>query len=253
LEDDLVTVWMKEHHSTGDGAREKVEGYLRRWEVLSALQHNGRRLMHFKCESVEVLDLEDPFSCRRTKPVGASVKARWAVMRSHVWYPALPDDFDFSADVEVMWTLYDGYQQGRDRILPMAYTCLTRLEYSAGGRRADAARQYGIDKKEVLGRIGNLTANLGAGVEARKWEKGRNLRDPTNEERMWIEAAVRILRITFPRRSVHHTSFLWALCQEFVRSTTHRLVATSGVGLPFREISASSPRSSSRSRVAFES
>ena len=27
--------------------------------------------------------------------------------------------------------------------------------------------------------------------------------------------------MTRPRLSVHHTSFLWALCQEFVRSTTH--------------------------------
>ena len=27
--------------------------------------------------------------------------------------------------------------------------------------------------------------------------------------------------MTRPRLSVHHTSFLWALCQELVRSTTH--------------------------------
>jgi hypothetical protein len=26
--------------------------------------------------------------------------------------------------------------------------------------------------------------------------------------------------MTLPRRSVHHTSFLWALCHELVRSTT---------------------------------
>ena len=44
-----------------------------------------------------------------------------------------------------------------------------------------------------------------------------------------------------PFRSVHHTSFLWALCQDPVRSTTHRFVAVSGVGLPFLEISATSP------------
>ncbi len=59
--------------------------------------------------------------------------------------------------------------------------------------------------------------------------------------------------ITRPLLSVHHASFLWALPQEFVRSTTHRFVAATGAGLPFSEISASSPRSRSRSRVAFES
>ncbi len=44
-----------------------------------------------------------------------------------------------------------------------------------------------------------------------------------------------------PTLSVHHTSFfLWALCQEPVRSTTHRFVAPSGAGSPLREIAARS-------------
>src|SRR5215207_10563287 len=60
--------------------------------------------------------------------------------------------------------------------------------------------------------------------------------------------------MTSPRLSVHHTSFLWALCHELVRSMTHRFVAAlSGAGLPFSEISASSPRSCRRLRVIPES
>jgi hypothetical protein len=55
--------------------------------------------------------------------------------------------------------------------------------------------------------------------------------------------------ITFPTRSVHHISFLWALCYEFVRSTTHRFVAQNGAGLPFPEISHLSPSSARRSWV----
>jgi hypothetical protein len=47
--------------------------------------------------------------------------------------------------------------------------------------------------------------------------------------------------------------FVGVLCHELVLSTTHRLVAPSGEGLPFWEISAMSSRSSSRSRVAPES
>jgi len=43
--------------------------------------------------------------------------------------------------------------------------------------------------------------------------------------------------ITLPTRSVHHTSFLWALCHELVLSITHRFVAQNGAGLPFSEIS----------------
>ncbi len=49
--------------------------------------------------------------------------------------------------------------------------------------------------------------------------------------------------ITRPRLSVHHTSFLWALFQELVLSTTQRFVAVSGAGLPFWAISPISPRS----------
>ena len=59
--------------------------------------------------------------------------------------------------------------------------------------------------------------------------------------------------ITLPTLSVHHTSFLWALCHELVRSTTHRLLAQNGAGLPFPEISHPRPSFSSRSRVRFES
>jgi hypothetical protein len=38
--------------------------------------------------------------------------------------------------------------------------------------------------------------------------------------------------ITRPSLSVHHTNFLWAFCQELVRSTTQRFVARSGKASP---------------------
>jgi hypothetical protein len=59
--------------------------------------------------------------------------------------------------------------------------------------------------------------------------------------------------ITRPLRSVHHTSFLWALLQELVRSTTHCFVAANGAGLPFSEITPIRACSSRRLRVASES
>jgi hypothetical protein len=59
--------------------------------------------------------------------------------------------------------------------------------------------------------------------------------------------------ITLPTLSVHHTSFLWALCHALVRSTTHIFVAQKGAGLPFPEISQPNPSSFRRSRVRRES
>jgi hypothetical protein len=59
--------------------------------------------------------------------------------------------------------------------------------------------------------------------------------------------------MTVPHLSVHHTSFLWALCQELVRSTIHCFVALTEAGLPFREISPIKERASSFRRVVRES
>ena len=59
--------------------------------------------------------------------------------------------------------------------------------------------------------------------------------------------------ITLPTLSVHHISFLWALCHALVLSTTQRFVAQNGAGLPFPEISHPNPTPSNRSRVSFES
>ena len=57
-----------------------------------------------------------------------------------------------------------------------------------------------------------------------------------------------------PHLSVHHTSFLWALLQEFVRSTIHRKPVLSAAGLPyFWGISPNSRRTARFSRVAAES
>src|ERR1035437_11182231 len=48
---------------------------------------------------------------------------------------------------------------------------------------------------------------------------------------MMALARAREKRITRPRRSVHQASFLNALCQAWVRSTTQHEVARSGAGL----------------------
>jgi hypothetical protein len=59
--------------------------------------------------------------------------------------------------------------------------------------------------------------------------------------------------ITRPRFSVHHTTFFWALCHEFVRPTTHRKPALNGAGSPSWEISPINQRAVSSRRVVAES
>ena len=83
----------------------------------------------------------------------------------------------------------------------------------------------------------------------------------------WVVQAVRMSRrtmmitlamaiqkpITRVRRSVHQASFLNALCQALVRSTTHFLPAVTGAGLPRSAMSVWRPRVASSVRVLVES
>jgi hypothetical protein len=53
---------------------------------------------------------------------------------------------------------------------------------------------------------------------------------------------------TVARRSVHQTSFLWAVAQAVVRSTTHRWPAAMSTGVPFGVIAAVGSRVARRVR-----
>jgi len=195
LEDGVATAWLKEHHSSPDSARRVVEKDLRLWELHAALQYGGSPDVSFQYESTQVREPPRPPAGApqviRLSAATASVSAMSATVHTtKTSYPYPPHDFALSDDVEVLWALYDGYRQGRDRLLPMAFTCLSRLQYSAGNR-ARAAKRYRIDKEEVLDRLANLTTNLGVGAEARKWDRNTSkLREPTIAEKRWIEAAV---------------------------------------------------------------
>jgi hypothetical protein len=191
LNNDLLTVRMKEHHSTLDSAREQVEEYLRRWEILSALQSRRRPLMRFECILVEILDLEDPYSSESYKPVAGSVHIGGNKVHRDKRYPDPPEDFALSTEVKVMWTLYDNYLQGRERLLPMAYTCFTWIKRHPGGLKA-AAKRYRVSKN-VLEQLSKLSSRSGKGVEARKIDNDERRQDLTLEERRWVEAAIRAL------------------------------------------------------------
>jgi hypothetical protein len=211
LEDDTLYVSLREHHETAESAREPVEKYLRGWEISAALQYGGKRELWFEFDRAEVLDLTEyplpPPGTPQVVRLSGALMASGGVLSAtaHVTsrrYPDPPDDFTVSDDVEVMWTLYDRYRQNRERLLTMASSCLSWLEFRAQqndptgtrSKREKAAQQYNIDI-DVLRKLGDFTANLGIGVEARKVHRGSKLRNPNHSERKWIEAAIkRIIR-----------------------------------------------------------
>lgn len=113
-------------------------------------------------------------------------------------YPQPPSDFVADTDARTMWEQYERYKQGRDRLLPMAYSCLARLEHRArnhpakGNKRMKTASMYRVDY-DVLDKLGKLTNTLGDEVEARKLTPQSRLRLPTAQEIKWIEAVLKRL------------------------------------------------------------
>jgi len=181
---------MKDHHAREDEAREVVEGYLRPWEIYEAVRPMGTG-MKFSFEEAEVVNRDPPpiYAAARAAPkIGSAV--RWEVVRE-LQFPELPESFAMSSDVEVMWTLYEGYLQGRDRLLPMAYTCLTKFTYGVGGVK-EAASRYHVSRN-VLKELSRLTSTSGDETTARKWVSGRLPQLLADREKEWVEDAVRLL------------------------------------------------------------
>jgi hypothetical protein len=193
LSDNVVWFSMREHHGAEASARARVESYLRSWEISAALQYGGRPEFHFVFQDAEILDLGSPPPPPPGSPQTIQVSAAAvAVAAPSITLrvtrrscPKPPDDFDLSEDVEVMWSLYDSYREGRDRLLPMAYTCLSRLEYDAGGRR-QAARRYRVDKR-VLDKLGELTSTLGIGWKLVSWTNAAGIVRPTPKRRCGLK------------------------------------------------------------------
>jgi hypothetical protein len=196
LADDIVTFEMVEHHDSEESARQRVEPYLRAWELDVAL-HFGHPEISFEFQDLDIIDRDPPppgtGQMIHAKAVAGAigVVGNVTVHVTRRQYPEPPQAFVVSPDVETMWHCYEGYLEGRERLADMAYACLTVLEGTAGGRE-EAAKTYGISKG-VLGTLGRLTTEIGDEQTARKFNRLKERRPHTGAERAWIEAAVKAL------------------------------------------------------------
>ena len=205
LEDGVATFFMKEHHPTEEDARQAVEGYLRAWELYVALEYD-RSELRFVFDRPKIVDRDPPPPLPRGTPQTVELEAaavavgvasvNLVVHRRQ--YPRPPRDFVADPDSRAMWEQYERYKEGRDRLLPMAYSCLTRLQHRArnhpvkGNTRMRTASMYRVDY-QVLDTLGRLTTTLGDEIEARKLGPQSEPRAPTAQEVKWIEAALKLL------------------------------------------------------------
>jgi hypothetical protein len=186
LADGVATFAMKEHHASEESARRVVEGYIRPWEIAETVGPRGTGI-RFVFDGSEVVDRDtSPRGPTATLSLVPTPTATLAVVMEQ--YPDPPEDFAVSEDVEVMWRLYEGYLQGRDRLTPMAYSCLTRFKYPTGRSPKKAAERHGLSVN-ILKKLSAL-ASSGDGTTARKWDPSNEPRELTKEEERWIERTI---------------------------------------------------------------
>ena len=183
---------MQRHYATKSEALEAVEGYIRAWERLAALQY-GPNEFTLVFDEAEIED-RDPtpgglYLSAKPLRIGVSLsEVTFHVSRSA--YPQPPSaKMEFSPDVQLMFDRYVAYRLRRGYLTEMANFCLTILEKSVQAkkaRRKAAANHYGIEYK-VLQKIGWLCSQKG-GAEARK-AKGVE-QELNGHERRFLEESV---------------------------------------------------------------
>jgi hypothetical protein len=193
LEDGVLLVKLVTHFDGVAEARSIVERHLRAWELHDRLQGLRDEIV-FHFEDAEVIDRDPPppGSPQVIEAEAATVTVSAGSLSVHVGrgsYPAPPQEFVVTPDVETMWHRYVGHREGKEPLLSMAFFCLSVLEASAGNREA-AAKQYRIHNS-VLRKIGELTSTRGDGTSARKKRKGGSDTPLSPGETKWLEETLR--------------------------------------------------------------
>lgn len=198
LENGVLTAEMKEHHATVETARERVEEFLRAWELDAALNAD-RDEFSFAFQGSNIIDRKpSPPGSARGKAAGAMdlflLADQANVEKVKSAYPPAPSGLKPSLDTQTMWHHYSRYLDDREKLTSMGFYCLSLLQWRTGSKtaRQDVAAQYRIDL-DVLKTLGTLTSDVGDLESARKLEKTSQVRPHTEKEVAWVKAAVKML------------------------------------------------------------
>lgn len=193
LKNDLLKVTLERHFSTVEQARNEVERFLRAWELDIALKR-GHGEFRLEYESSEVID-RNPLPKDNPETVNlsahaiasASIKAEVSVVRGR--YPDPPKYFRVSPTVETLWQRYQGYKNGNEPLMSMAYFCLTAVENLGGGRKQSAT--WLQISNDVLNKLGQITSTRGDGTTARKHTQNSSFTPISDAERAWVENVIK--------------------------------------------------------------
>lgn len=190
-----LAVKVSEHFAEVTDAREAIEAFLKSWEIDTDLNRNVG-MLRFKFETADVIDRNPPSlgtpQVLYAKGVSAiRISSTASVHLACKKYPKPPTQFVATPDVQYAHRRWLAFRASRDPLPAMAYFVLTVAEQSASSRRS-AAQIYQIEL-DVLNKIGELSSTRGSGMTARKADNQRQYRELTQQEKAWLELAVRAL------------------------------------------------------------
>lgn len=184
-------VTMKTHHATVEAACDEVKPFLRAWELTAGLQF-GPRAMTFNYDRATFID-RNPASGKifgMTLAGSALFAATTEVRRVLSKYPDPPTKkLARDETVELMFTLYCRYRDGRTQLGVAADYCLGVLKLTSGSLDG-AARRYAVSIK-VLRKLGTLASQKGGVDEGRKPDVAKS--PYTAAERHWLEETMKRL------------------------------------------------------------
>lgn len=188
LSNNVLTLKPTQHFDSVAQIRPITDKFVQGWEIDAGLNY-GRPDFRFRFEGSQIVD-------RASAPGVVAVDSTEHIHVSdtvHVSrlinvYPIPPIDFQITLEVELFWNRYCRFLEDKEPLLSMAYSCLTFLERDRS--RKAAAQHYGIEF-DLLNKLGDLTANKGDKLTARKF---LSITTPlTSKEQAWIKSAIKAI------------------------------------------------------------
>jgi hypothetical protein len=188
-----LTLVPKRHFKTESGAKPLAGKFVRAWEIAAGLQHSIK--IHFQFEGSDIVDRSpNPGQIASQAVESLSFVDNVSVAVGITRYSAILPHFELTPEVDMLWTRYCRYLEGRELLTTMAFWCLTLLEIGSGSsksRRQSAAKKYDIDFK-VLKKIGDLTSeDKGDHLTARKASASQ--KPLLEKEKSWIKSAIKAI------------------------------------------------------------
>ena len=181
------------HFANVEQARRIIEPFLWAWEIKTDLTGNWGEI-RFKFDRLELVDRDPPppgagriLECEARSYAVATADLHSEIVRTK--YPPPPVNFDWSEKLGHAYERWKNYLAGGESLQQTASFIFDYLKNIPGGEKA-ASEQYRISNN-ILKYIRKLSSYGGSPATSRKAPIDNNFVELGDDEKEWLEAAVR--------------------------------------------------------------